>query len=115
MNIEEKNINFQEEVAKILAKYRLTFECPHCRKEISEEHFNKGERIFQLISDKVRVMVENEVDSRQIFHRKQWLKEIEESRKYEEFTGFLNLKFESEKQVKLIQELQSQIQEQEKK
>jgi len=71
MNIEEKNINFQEEVAKILAKYRLAFECPHCREEISEEHFNKGERIFQLISDKVRVMVENEVDSRQIFHRRQ--------------------------------------------
>ena len=115
MNIEEKNINFQEEVAKILAKYRLTFECPYCRKEINEEHFSKGERIFQLISEKVRMMVENEVDSRQIFHRKQWLKEIEESRKYEEFTGFLNLKFESEKQLKIIQKLQSQIQEQEKK
>lgn len=115
MNIEVKNINFQEEVARILAKYRLAFECPHCRGEITEEHFNKGERVFQLISEKVRVMAENEVDSQRILYRSQWLKELEETKKYEEFTGFLNLKTEFEKQVKLIEKLQNQTQEQEKK
>lgn len=113
--MEGKDTNFQEEVARILAKYRLTFECPYCRKEITEEHFNKGERVFQLISEKVRVMAENEVDSQRILHREQWLKELVETKKYEEFTGFLNLKIESEKQIKLIDKLQSQIQEQEKK
>jgi len=117
MNIEEKNVNFQkqEEVAKILAKYRLSFECPHCRGEITEEHFGKGERVFQLISEKVRVMIENEVDSQRISHGRQLLKEIEQTKKYEEFAGFLKLKLESEKQVKLIDQLKNQIQEQEKK
>jgi hypothetical protein len=71
MNIEEKNINFQEEIPRVLAKYRLAFECPYCRGEITEEHFNKGERIFQLISEKVRVMVENEVDSQRALNRRQ--------------------------------------------
>jgi len=71
MNIEEKNINFKEEVARVLAKYKLAFECPHCRGEITEEHFNKGERIFQLISEKMRILAENEVDSQRILHRRQ--------------------------------------------
>ena len=71
MNIEEKNIDSQEEIVRVLAKYRLAFECPYCCKEICEEHFNKGERIFQLISEKVRMMVENEVYSQKISHKRQ--------------------------------------------
>jgi hypothetical protein len=70
-NIEEKNIDPQEETIRILAKYKLAFVCPHCHKEINEEHFNKGERIFQLISEKVRVMIENEVDSQKSLYRRQ--------------------------------------------
>jgi hypothetical protein len=115
MNIEEKNINFPEGAAKVLAKFRLSFECPYCQGEITEEHFNKGERAFQLISEKVRLMVENETYSQRILYERQWLKNLEESKKYEEFTGFLKLKFENEKQVKQIEQLQNQIQEQAKK
>ncbi|CAI2185590.1 12560_t:CDS:1, partial [Funneliformis geosporum] len=113
--IEEKNLASQEEVVKVLAKFQLAFDCPHCHKEINEEHFNKGERNFQLISEKVRKLVENEVYSQRILYRNQCLEEIEQTKKYEEFAGFLKLKFESEKQVKLIEKLQNQFQEQEKK
>jgi len=62
MNREEKNIESQGETIRVLTKYKLSFECPHCRGEISEEDFNKGERIFQLINEKLRVIVENEVN-----------------------------------------------------
>ena len=72
MNKEEKNISFQqEEITKILARYRLTFECPHCHGEITEEHFNKGERIFQLVNEKLRVMVGNEIDSQKTLYKQQ--------------------------------------------
>jgi len=71
MNIEGKNIDSQEEVVRVLAKYKLAFECPHCHMEISEEHFSKGERIFQLITERVRTMVENEVYSQMISHKRQ--------------------------------------------
>jgi hypothetical protein len=113
--IEEKKLASQEEVVKVLAKFQLAFDCPHCHKEINEEHFNKGERNFQLISEKVRKLVENEVYSQRILYRNQCLEELEQTKKYEEFAGFLKLKFESEKQAKLIEKLQNQFQEQEKK
>jgi Uncharacterized protein conserved in bacteria (DUF2130) len=114
MNIEEKNINLQEGIAKILAKYKFSFECPYCQGEITEEHFNKGEKVFQFVSEKLRVMAENEVGSQWILHRRQWLKEVEETKKYEEFAGFLKLKFENEKQTKQIDKLRTDIQEKEK-
>jgi len=71
MNKEAENISFQEEIIKILARYRLAFECPHCHGEITEEHFNKGERIFQLINEKLRIMVENEMDSQKTLYKQQ--------------------------------------------
>jgi len=47
-------------------------------------------------------------------YKKRWVKEIEESKKYEEFVGFVKLKFENEKLNKLVEQSQKDIQEKEK-
>jgi len=55
-----KEIKFQEEVDKILSRYRLSFNCPHCHKEINETHFDEKSKAFKFINEKLRNIAEQE-------------------------------------------------------
>jgi ribosomal protein L44E len=61
----------QEEVTKITKEYKLTFDCPHCHKEINENFFDEKSKAFKLINEKVRIMTEFEVNSRKNFYKQQ--------------------------------------------
>src|SRR5205823_12480951 len=96
MNIIKENlreeIKTQKEIDKILGKYRLSFDCPHCYKEINETHFDEKSRALKVINEKLRNITEQEYIFRQNLYREQWLKELIENKKYEEFAGFTNLR-----------------------
>lgn len=92
----------EEEINKIAREYKLTFDCPHCHKEINETHFSEREKAFQLIKEKVRKIAEEEFNSRKNLYNQQWLEQIEKNKIYENFQGVLN-------KTKTIEELTNKI------
>ena len=92
----------EEEINKIAREYKLTFDCPHCHKEINETHFGEREKAFQLIKEKVRKIAEEEFNSQKNLYNQQWLEQIEKNRIYENFQGVLN-------KTKTIEELTNKI------
>jgi hypothetical protein len=71
------------EISKILDK--ITFNCPHCDKEINETHLDEKGRCFQHIRENIRRITEEEVSSQKDLQKKQLLEQIEIERSYEKF------------------------------
>lgn len=83
-NIENKLQPQEEiEISKILDK--ITFNCPHCSKEINETHLDEKGRYFQSIKEKIRRITEEELNSQKAIQKKQLLEQIEVERSYEKF------------------------------
>jgi hypothetical protein len=72
MKVDTRSPELQEEViSKIVRKYRLAFNCPHCQREINETHFGEKEKAFQLIKEEVRKIADEEFDSRKTLYSQQ--------------------------------------------
>ncbi|RHZ36607.1 DUF2130 domain-containing protein [endosymbiont GvMRE of Glomus versiforme] len=105
-NLNEAPIN-QVNIKQIIKNYKLTFPCPHCEKEINDEHFSKEHRAFNYISEQIRELVEKYFLSQENEYRKKWLKELEANRTYENLPAVKEIKKNLEFQTKKIAELQS--------
>src|SRR5207253_11439604 len=77
-------IKIQEEIEKILSRYKLSFDRPHCHKEINETHFDEKSKALKIINEKLRNIAEQEYIFRQNSYKQQWLKELIENKKYED-------------------------------
>lgn len=104
-----KGLELQEEINKIVSEYRLSFDCPHCHKEINETHFSEKEKTFQLINEKVRKIAEVEVNSRKFLYEQQWLKQIKENKTYEKFQEVIEKTITIERLKNTIETLNSNI------
>lgn len=71
MQESEKNLEFQEEINKVIRGYELKFDCPHCHEEINESHFGEREKAFQLIKEKVRKIAEEELNFQKTLYKNQ--------------------------------------------
>ena len=47
-NINKEPIN-QAEIEQVISNYKLTFLCPHCDKEINDDHFSERQKSFQYL------------------------------------------------------------------
>lgn len=84
------------EIRKILDK--ISFDCPHCYKEINETHLDEKGRYFQSIKEKIRKTTEEMLNSQKAVQKKQLLEQIEAERSYEKFGEVI-------KKDKVIEEL----------
>jgi DNA repair exonuclease SbcCD ATPase subunit len=82
-NIKSQTQEGENEISKILGK--ITFNCPHCYKEINETHLDEKGRYFQSIKEKIRRITEEEINSQKFIQKKQLLEQIETERSYEKF------------------------------
>jgi hypothetical protein len=82
--IKDFELQPQEEISKIVLD-KISFNCPHCFKEINETHLDEKGRYFQSIKEKIRRVVEEEVNYQKDIQRKQLLEQIKVERSYEEF------------------------------
>src|SRR4051794_6011875 len=82
-NIKSQPQEEETEISKILDK--ITFNCPHCYKEINETHLDEKGRYFQSIKEKIRKTTEEVLNSQKDIQKKQLLEQIETERSYEKF------------------------------
>jgi|SRR4051794_28045573 len=82
-NIKSQPQEEETEISKILDK--ITFNCPHCYKEINETHLDEKGRYFQSIKEKIRKTTEEMLNSQKVIQKKQLLEQIETERSYEKF------------------------------
>jgi hypothetical protein len=64
-------IRRQGEIDRILSRYILSFECPHCHKEINETHFDEQSKNLKIITGKLRNIAEQEYIFQKDFYRQQ--------------------------------------------
>ncbi len=83
--IKDAEFQPQEEVSKIVLD-KIAFDCPHCFKEINETHLDEKGRYFQSVKEKIRRVVEEEVNYQKDIQRKQLLEQLQVERSYEKFT-----------------------------
>ena len=109
-------IKIQEEIEKILSRYKLSFDCPHCHKEINETHFDEKSKALKIINEKLRNIAEQEYIFRQNSYKQQWLKELIENKKYEDIQEVIkktntieDLKKSNEGKDQIIEELKVKI------
>jgi len=109
-------IKIQEEIDKILSRYKLSFDCPHCHKEINETHFDEKSKALKIINEKLRNIAEQEYIFRQNSYKQQWLKELIENKKYEDIQEVIkktnaieDLKKTVEGKEQIIEELKVKI------
>ncbi|RHZ37124.1 DUF2130 domain-containing protein [endosymbiont GvMRE of Glomus versiforme] len=105
-NLNEVSLS-QNNIKQIIKNYKLVFPCPHCEKEINDDHFNKEHRVISYISERVRELMEKHFLSQENEYRKKWLKELETNHTYETLPAVKELKKNLETQTKKIAELQS--------
>src|SRR5256885_2563138 len=82
--IKDPELQPQEEISKIVLD-KITFNCPHCFKEINETHLDEKGRYFQSIKEKIRRVTEEEVNYQKDIQRKQLLEQLQVERSYEKF------------------------------
>jgi len=112
MEVNTTSPKFQEEelskeISKILDK--ITFDCPHCHKEINETHLDEKGRYFQYIKEKIRRATEEEVNFQKSIQKKQLLEQIEAERSYEQFGEVIKDKKIIEELTKVNQKLEENI------
>src|SRR5438128_12573974 len=86
MEDQKQNIELQsqEQISKIILD-KITFDCPHCYKEINETHLDEKGRYFQFIKEKIRRTTEEEVNYQRSIQKKQLLEQLQAERVYEKF------------------------------
>jgi hypothetical protein len=82
-NIKSQTQEGENEISKILGK--ITFNCPHCYKEINETHLDEKGRYFQTIKEKIRRTTEEVLNSQKDIQKKHLLEQIKTERSYEKF------------------------------
>jgi len=87
----------------LLKETELTFDCPHCYKEINETLFGEDGKKFRLFIDKCKEIA-----------KEQWRKEAEETKKYEKLAGFTDLQKELKVKEEIIEKITRDFQEREK-
>src|ERR1043166_7099881 len=97
----------QSEINQIRKIYKLNFPCPHCKEKINDEHFDEGQRAFQLLDEKLKEIVERHLSFQKQYLRNELIKEIKESRAYEGFPEIRELRQNVEKFKNKIIELNS--------
>src|SRR5205823_13463270 len=102
MNENIKNLNLQELINNTPKEEGFDFSCPNCGIKINEALFGKDGQNFRLFINKCKEIA-----------KEQWLKQMEESRKYEEFGGFVKLKNEMVKKDEFIEKLTKKMAEME--
>lgn len=85
---------------------RFIFPCPHCGRDISDEHFSKEQRAFGYINEVVRKVLEEQIVPK--WEKYKWLiiQELEKQKVYENFQQFKRLKEiikESEQKIIYLQ------------
>src|SRR5215216_6766674 len=93
---------FQEEeiIKRALREDEISFKCPNCGVKINEALFGKDGQNFRLLIDKCIKIAKG-----------QWLEEIEQSKKYEEFAGFTSLQKQLAEKEKVIGDKDKSIEE----
>jgi len=86
----------QNEINQIRRIYKLNFPCPHCKEKINDEHFDEGQRAFQLIDEKLKEIVEKQLSLQKQYLKNELIEEIKKTRAYEDFGEVKNLKKEYE-------------------
>lgn len=64
---------------------KITFDCPHCGKEINEKHLDEKGKYFQYVKEKIRRITEEEVNYQKDIQKKQLLEQLRIEKSYEKF------------------------------
>jgi hypothetical protein len=95
MNQLQQNSNelLQKEIRRALQERlnKFTFPCPHCLKNISDEHFDKEQRAFSYINQLVREVLEKEIIPQWNKYQGIIIEELEKQKIYESFSAFKEL------------------------
>ncbi|WNE41233.1 MAG: hypothetical protein mread185_000690 [Mycoplasmataceae bacterium] len=96
MNQLQQNSNdlLQEEIRRAIREKlsKFTFPCPHCREDISDDHFGKEQRAFGYINEVVRKALEEQIIPQWNRYKLSIVKELEKEKIYENFPDFKELK-----------------------
>ena len=67
-NINKEPIS-QSEIEQVIRSYKLAFLCPHCDKEINDNHFNEGQKSFQYLNEHIRSIIEKQFTLKEYDYR----------------------------------------------
>src|SRR3954452_6684073 len=73
-----------DEINQIKKIYKLNFPCPHCKEKISDDHFDEGQRAFQLIDEKLKEIIERHLSLQKHYLKNKFIEEIKKNRVYED-------------------------------
>src|SRR6266487_5535373 len=96
-----------DEINQIRKIYKLNFPCPHCKEKINDNHFDEGKRVFQLIDEKLKEIIERHLSLQKYYLKNELVEEIKKNRTYEDFPEIKELKQGTEKLKNRIIELNS--------
>ncbi|CAI2184838.1 17328_t:CDS:2 [Funneliformis geosporum] len=85
------------EINQIRKIYKLDFPCPHCKEKINDDHFGQEQRVFQLIDEKLKEIIEKHLNLQKNYLRNEFIEEIKKNRIYEDFPEIKQLKQNVEK------------------
>ena len=66
--INKEPIN-QAGIEQIIKNYKFTFFCPHCEKEINDNHFNEGQKSFKYLNEHIRSLIEKQFTLKEYDYR----------------------------------------------
>ena len=91
---QKSNELLQEEIRRAIREKlsRFTFPCPHCYKNINDEHFGKEQQAFHYISEMVRKVLEEQITPQWYKYREVIERELEQLKVYENFEEVKKLK-----------------------
>lgn len=75
----------QGEINQIRKIYKMGFPCPHCEKEINDDHFSKEQKVFKLIDEKIKEVIEQHLELQKSYLRNELIEDIKKARVYESF------------------------------
>jgi len=104
-NLEQsQQIKRNEVINEIVKLYKLTFPCPHCQKEINDNHFDQATKI---INEQIRIIVEKHFLFQETSYQQLWQKKMLELKSYENLSPVRDLIRTITEQKEKIGHLQS--------
>ncbi|KLL02474.1 MAG: hypothetical protein MRERC_1c064 [Mycoplasmataceae bacterium RC_NB112A] len=97
----------KEKKEQIIRNYKFIFPCPHCEKEINDNHFSQNQRVFHYINENIRQIVENHFSFQEEYYHQKWWEKMEKERVYENFSEVKKLRENIGEQEKNLRWLQS--------